>query len=156
MRRFPLVALPLAGLSLGCLSIALAAQEYCISCTEPQALYRCVITDARPNDAQPLQMLCITTLAKQGGHATCAVRRGTVFDCDAPIKRVSATGNAPAADTPPVPGNAPKQEGPARTVEQLAKQIAKSSSDQAGKAGESVSNTARKAWTCLTSFFKSC
>ena len=33
-------------------------------------------------------MLCVTTMAKDGGHATCGVKRGTVFECDGAVKRV--------------------------------------------------------------------
>ena len=58
------------------------AQEYCVSCSEPNALYRCVIEGAQPRGGQSLQMLCVTAMAKDGGHATCSVKRGTVFECD--------------------------------------------------------------------------
>ena len=68
-----------------------AAQEYCVACTEPGALYRCVIDGARPGAAPSLQALCISALAKGGPHATCAIRRDLgVIDCNGPIKRVSA------------------------------------------------------------------
>ena len=84
---------------LTCLQVGQAeAQEYCVSCSEPNALYRCVIEGAQPRGGQSLQMLCVTTMAKDGGHATCGVKRGTVFECDGAVKRVPwAALNVPAA-----------------------------------------------------------
>ena len=49
------------------------AQEYCVACTGPDALYRCVIDGARPGVASSFQVLCISALAKEGPHASCAV-----------------------------------------------------------------------------------
>ena len=66
-----------AAVAVGALAGGAAAQEYCVSCSEPNAVYRCVIEGARPGGAQSLQVLCVTTMAKEGGHATCAVKRGT-------------------------------------------------------------------------------
>ena len=67
------------------------AQEYCVACSEPSAVYRCVIEGAQPRGGQSLQMLCVTTMAKQGGHATCSVKGGTVFECNGAVKRVPWT-----------------------------------------------------------------
>jgi hypothetical protein len=67
------------------------AQEYCVACSEPSAVYRCVIEGAQPRGGQSLQMLCVMTMAKQGGHATCSVKGGTVFDCNGAVKRVPWT-----------------------------------------------------------------
>ncbi|MGE0767848.1 MAG: hypothetical protein AB7L90_15400 [Hyphomicrobiaceae bacterium] len=110
------------------------AQEYCVTCKSPAALYRCVLERAAPTGI-PLKLLCIKTLARQGGHATCSVRSGTVFDCDAPIRRIDASAAAaklaspsagdlgqqdharvPPPTTPPAPilqpGSAPAPERP--------------------------------------------
>jgi hypothetical protein len=65
-----------------------AAQEYCVACSEPSAIYRCIIEGAQPGGGQSLTMQCVTTMAKQGGHATCGVKRGTVFDCNGIVKRI--------------------------------------------------------------------
>ena len=64
-----------------------AAQEYCVACTGPDAVYRCVIEQAN-STGMPLKMLCISTLARDGAHGTCAIRQGTVFDCNGPIRRI--------------------------------------------------------------------
>src|SRR5215470_19687770 len=88
---------PLLGLLVFALASAAGAQEFCVACSEPSALYRCVIDGAQPQGGQPLQMLGVTAMAKAGGHGTCTVKRGTVFDCDGPVKRVPwAASNAPA------------------------------------------------------------
>src|SRR5436190_14434783 len=76
------------GLLLALASGTAVAQEYCVACSEPNGLYRCVIDGAQPRGGQSLQLLCVTAMAKEGGHATCSVKRGTVFDCDGPVKRI--------------------------------------------------------------------
>ena len=82
----------LVGVGLGSLVTSAAgqaaAQEYCVACSEPTGLYRCVIDGAQPRGGQSLQMLCVTAMAKDGGHATCSVKRGTVFECDGAVKRI--------------------------------------------------------------------
>ncbi|MGD9806382.1 MAG: hypothetical protein AB7E81_24955 [Hyphomicrobiaceae bacterium] len=84
-------------------------QEYCVACTGPAALYRCVLERATPTGI-PLKLLCIKTLARQGGHATCAIRSGTVFDCDAPIRRIDVASAATELSSPAA--NAPSQIAP--------------------------------------------
>lgn len=168
-------------------SLALApeagAQEYCVACTGPDAVYRCVIEQAVPQGI-PLKMLCIGTLARDGKHATCAVRGGTVFDCNGAIRRIDAKAASqalsqpasppPAAEktaAPPAPGaagaqplpaqpaqkpKAPASDEPPKTVEELAKRVTKSSGESLDKAGSAISTSTAKAWACLTSLFKSC
>jgi hypothetical protein len=152
---------------------AAAAQEYCVACTEPDALYRCVIDGARPGGGQSLQLLCITTMAKSGGHATCSVKGGTVFECNAPIKRVPWVASerlpqpggaqvpaAPLATQSPVPAT---PEEPPKTMVELAKRANEQTSEQMKKAGETVKSTGqaigeatKKTWDCVISFFTHC
>lgn len=126
------------------------AQEYCVVCSEPQATYRCVIGDARLAGGQPLQSFCMSTLAKDGGHQGCRIKPGTVFDCDGPIKRLAS---GTATQTAPLPA---PDKGPPATMDRLAKDVVRSSGEQAEKAGQSVGGGAKKAWGCLLSFFTSC
>jgi hypothetical protein len=157
------------------------AQEYCVACTEPQAVYRCVIDGAQPGGGQPLQMLCITTLAKQGGHASCGVKRGTVFDCDGAVKRIPwAALNAPQQPEPALPWAAgqpkpepataaaapapasgpppaqPAPDAPPDTVLELAKRANEDTAKQFKKAGESVKDASKKTWDCVASLFTRC
>lgn len=173
------------GLGLGTLAGLAApparAQEYCVSCSDPPALYRCVIENAQPRGGQSLQMLCVTTMAKEGGHATCGVKRGTIFDCDAPVKRIpwAALEQAPAADAAPpqppppaarpqvqpatAPQPSPATDAPPQTMVDLAKQANEKTAEQVKKAGESVKqagesvkNATKKTWDCVFSFFTRC
>ena len=152
------------------------AQEYCVACTGPSAMYRCIIDGARPGGKQPLQTLCATAMAKEGQHAACSVKGGTVFDCTGPVKRVAwAAYNEPAAkgtvpETPkpqaaPAPANDPDQ--PPRTVEEMAKranqktaeQIKKNNEDVKEKVetfGDKVGDTTKKTWRCIASLFTRC
>ena len=153
-----------------------AAQEYCVSCTEPNAVYRCVIDGAQPGGSQPLQMLCITAMAKQGGHATCGIKRGTVFDCDGPVKRVPwaalnapppqpqpqppAPGKQSAVEPPPPPGSAseakPDPQAPPKTVLEMAKRANEKTAAQLKQANENMKTQAKKTWECVLSFFTRC
>jgi hypothetical protein len=155
-----------------------AAQEYCVACSGPNAVYRCVIEGAQPNGGQPLQMLCLTAMAKAGNHAACSVTRGTVFDCDGPVKRVPWTA-ANAAPAPPAPQQpsagragaaappAADPNAPPQTVVEMAQRANQQTAEQMKKAGENisqgaksvgdaVSNATKKTWDCMTSLFTRC
>lgn len=160
------------------------AQEYCIACFGPEAVYRCVVEQGKPTGT-PLKQLCVGILTREGKHTSCAVTGGTVFDCVGPIHRIDAStaakvlanpvGPPAKASTPPKvpspnPGSPPNpggdkppakpvladQKGPPQTVEQLAKDMARGSGDTLGKAGTAIGGTSRKAWDCVASLFKSC
>ncbi len=88
------------------------AQEYCVSCKGPDAVYRCVLDVEKP-PGMPLKMLCITRLAKEGGHSSCSVRGGTVFDCVGQKRIVSID---PPANTPHKPQGAPQAGGGTATL----------------------------------------
>src|SRR5262245_25771800 len=159
------------GLGLCALAAGAEAQEYCVSCTEPPAVYRCVIDGARPGGRHPLQMLCILAMAKQGRHAACSVKGGTVFDCDGPIKRVPwaaynvAAEPAPQAAPPPAPRPAPAEtaDEPPRTVEEMVKRANEKTAEQLRqtnekmkKQAEALGEATRKTWQCFSSFFTRC
>jgi len=148
-----------------------AAQEYCVACSGPNAVYRCVIEGAQPQGGQPLQMLCATAMAKAGNHAACSVTRGTVFDCDGPVRRVpwsAANAPLPAAPQQPAATQAPPAaEGPPETVVEMAQRANQQTSEQMKKAGENISqgaksmgdavgNATKKTWDCMTSLFTRC
>ena len=162
---------PSLGLWILALASAAGAQEFCVACSEPSAVYRCVIDGAQPQGGQPLQMLCVTAMAKAGGHGTCSVKRGTVFDCDGAVKHVpwAALNAPPLAAAPPAPAPAPTpprpeaaaapdptSEGPPQTVVEMAKRANQQTSDQMKKAGENLSQGAKKTWDCMTSLFTRC
>ena len=143
------------------------AQEYCVACTEPTAVYRCVIEGARPGGGQPLQMLCVTAMAREGRHATCGIKRGTVFDCDGPVKRVPWSSTELQVETPGATATADRPEPdpnePPRTLVEMARRAneqSKKANDDAKESfkstGEAIGNATKKSWTCLTSLFKDC
>ena len=154
------------------LSIApLSAQEACVRCDEPFAVYRCQVSspDLVPNS--PVQFMCITELAKRYGHRTCAVSRDQGPNCAGELVVIAPPADIPIAPPPnlaaqpkqPVDPNAPLdptvgvQEPPDReekvaappddgapeTVEDLAKQAAVASKKGLDKAGKSVVDAAK-------------
>lgn len=137
------------------------AQEYCVACSEPSAVYRCVIDNAQPGGAQPLQVLCITAMAKAGGHGQCAIKRGTVFDCNGPVRRVpwtGAAGETPAPLAPPKPADqtASDPKEPPKTVQEMANRANKQTTEDVKKAGADFKENAKKALDCVASLFSKC
>lgn len=142
------------------------AQEYCVVCTEPSALYRCILEDARPGIASSLQVVCISRIAKEGGHAKCAVKRGvTVFECDGVVKRISmaAAPTQPPAPVPAAPGAAPAPPAatpppaaanhePPNTVAEMAKRAKADNERNMEKAGTFLKNSLG----CIASLFTKC
>jgi hypothetical protein len=153
-------------LALACVTSPLAAQEYCVECKDPAVMYRCALDGARPGAATSLQALCLTALAKEGQHASCAIRRGVgVLDCNGPLKRVAVPddGNPPSiAAQPPEQPVAP-QTGEPKTVAEMLKR-AKDQSDRNWEESnaklkannEKVGNFFKKSWDCVSSLFAKC
>lgn len=157
-----LAALPLS---------AVKAEEYCVTCAAPSALYRCVI-DGRPEgrgSAPQSQLLCIAELAKSGHHETCTVSKSAPYPCPGTVKVVAAPpelpANTPAEKAPdeqgdtssaaaakPAESDVSVTEEPAaapekvpETVEELADQTVETTKKGLKKAGEAVGGTAQKA-----------
>lgn len=99
-----LVAIGLWGL----LSVA-TAQEYCVTCTGPDANYRCIIGGAVPpaGPSSRGQLLCITELAKSGGHASCSAGRKTDAACPGEVRTVMFPQTPVDPNAPPVAGGPP-------------------------------------------------
>jgi hypothetical protein len=154
----------LIGLAAALMISALAgqahAQEYCVACTEPNAVYRCVIEGARPGGGQSLQVLCMSALAKQGGHAACAIKRGTVFECDGPVKRVpwSSTEGPMQPQIPEKTAEKPEPDPsePPKTLVEMTKQMNDQTAENMKKTGEAIKSSTKKTWDCVFSLFKQC
>lgn len=86
-RRLPPVAAALLALAH---SYGASAQEYCVTCTGPEATYRCLIGGEATPAARSSrgQFLCITELAKAGGHASCSAARGQATPCPGETRTV--------------------------------------------------------------------
>ena len=66
------------------------AAEFCVSCEEPSAHYKCVLPGpaADPSDTR-LKLWCMTELAKAGHHASCAIDRQQQAACDGTLKTIA-------------------------------------------------------------------
>ena len=134
------------------------AAETCVTCSGPTATYRCALdgSDASRTADPALQVLCITELAKRGGHSSCSIDRTTANPpCNgelvtlarppagSPVPAVVETAPAnPPADTAAVPAPAaPPSKGPPATVEALAKEAAEQTKKDWEKTKTSVKET---------------
>ena len=157
-------ALVLTALVAGLASSGAAARELCVVCEGPDAVYRCEVEDVAPGRQESgAQLLCITTLARDGGHASCSVRRVAAASCEGeprtialpagpPVMAAPASGadersaplTGPASDLPPMAEEQAKP-GVPDTVEALAKETVESSGAGLKKAGEAVTGSAKAA-----------
>ena len=156
------------------ISPAGAAEEVCVSCSGPAAVYRCTVDEAGKIESyrqakRVLQLVCITELAREGGHEQCRVRRSGPEGClgqdrtvslvssvDALAAKAEAEAAAGAVYEPETAVEPPRKPGPPKTVEELARRTASASKEQFQKTGNSVSDAVKKGWGCLTSLFKDC
>jgi hypothetical protein len=155
-----ITAIFLSGLAPGA-----SAQDYCVTCTGPDAKYRCIIggDGGVATRSSRGQMLCITQLAQSGGHASCSVSRTTTEPCEGKVKTVMFPADEPG--TPPMPETAPPAAPPAavappppaltegaapsptapqpapNTVGGFADKAAKDTGDGLKKAGDAVTKT---------------
>lgn len=153
---------------------AAAAEEVCVTCSAPSAIYRCTVDEASKLAGERygksvLQLACITELAKAGGHEQCRVLRTKSDTCFGFQRSVSLAGSLegltaragaagteivdhPIGEPQPLADEQPKKSGPPKTVEELARRSADASKKQLKKTGKAV----EKGWSCLTSLFQDC
>jgi hypothetical protein len=156
-----------------CTARALAA-EVCVVCTGPDATYRCTADQAskierlRGGD-RALHYMCITALAKAGGHTKCRVSRDGSGFCAGEARTIGpaeleaaladgGAGAAPGGDEGHEAAPKPAQPGPPRTVEELARRTTQTSSPGAPleKASEAIGGAMKKSWLCIASLFTQC
>ena len=162
------------------------AQEYCVTCKGPDASYRCVIggdaTAAARNSRG--QFLCITELAKAGGHTSCSAARGQATPCPGETRigdvharrsgRFALWNNRPRPAQPRrgswrpskrclrlpsrLPAPAPMQT--TAPVEEKKPTVVEDLANKTGKAvtdtGEAVGGAMKKTWDCVASLFGKC
>jgi hypothetical protein len=102
-------------------------------------------------------------MTKLGSHQRCAVKGGTVFDCDGQVKRVpwSAQGEAPPkASKAPEAVRADGDGQPPRTVEEIARRANETTGREVKQKtrtlGENIGDATKKTWRCVTSLFSRC
>lgn len=168
-QAFSATALVLAAATL---PSAAAAAEVCVTCSGPPAIYRCTVDEASKVEGyrhakRVLQFVCITELAREGGHQNCRVRRAgpeTCFGLErsvslaGPLDAIAARAETEVVEEPAdeqdqrVTEQSGKKSGPPKTVEELARRTADASKKQLEKTGDAV----KKGWGCLTSLFQDC
>lgn len=68
--------------------------EYCVTCSGPDAQYRCTFSGDGATALRPgLQLYCVSTLAKQGKHETCSVNRAAKPPCTGVLKVLAMPDN---------------------------------------------------------------
>jgi hypothetical protein len=159
------------------------AQEYCVTCTGPEAIYRCIVGGEATVEARSArgQFLCIKELAKSGRHASCRVDRSSSGPCDGEPRTVmfpefpdvpsedfvppaqelespfdgETEAQPPYQETSPVNPNENAEPAP-EAAPKTVMEMAKGTGKNLKKAGDAVGNAAKKTWTCLSSFFSDC
>lgn len=164
-----------------------AAQGACVECIGPDRGYNCTVKDGERaqqfrGGQRALELVCLSELARVGGHEICRLRTGYSGPCigqphevdvsqigkDAIVVGKPAKAENAAAGSPPPavaaqPAPAPAKGGPPETLEQLARQTMTKSKEQLSnadetvrKAGGAVGGAAKQTWDCITSLFKRC
>jgi hypothetical protein len=149
------------------------AQEYCVTCTQPDAKYRCVIggEPAAAVQSSRAQLLCITELARTGPHASCSVGRTTTAPCEGELRTLIFPSGPDLAEPPLPPGpdlNAggspagpdiqgapPPDRGHPETLQDGANESGGAAGDE-GQSGNAVGKALQKSWECLSSLFSKC
>ena len=157
---------------------AAQAQSVCVDCANPGRTYSCTVKNSERvagirNSGRALEFVCISELARMGGHETCRVSTAYAGPCigqpqeidmakvgsDAVVigKPSDQPGGAPGAPVVPV------RKGPPQTLEELARETMSKSKEQIAetdeklrKAGDAVGGAVKKTWDCLTSLFNRC
>lgn len=137
-----------AGAALALLTLAAAGParsgEYCVSCSGPEAHYRCTLEGGAMAGADPgARLLCITTLAKDGGHASCSIDRKSAPPCPGDLKIIAAPqgyapDTGPAAEARPEGTPADGARGTQRAVSGNAAAAPGPSAPQTGQAVEAA------------------
>lgn len=88
-------ALALAYTLSGAAALAETA-EFCVTCQGPDATYRCTFESESAMPGRPgLQLHCISTLAREGGHQSCAIGRASKAPCAGTLKVLALPGATP-------------------------------------------------------------
>ena len=153
-------------LALALLAGAASAQEVCVSCSEPDLTYRCTIKDSERaanirGAGRVLEYLCLTELARAGGHQNCRVSREYSGPCIGQPRQLdlaklpeippqnsgsqdATAGQSPDGTAEPARTAAPR---PPRTLEEMAREAGEKSKQQFEAADRSMKQAAKDAGT---------
>ena len=147
--------------------------EACVTCSGPDAVYRCEVesADGKPISPERAQLFCIARLAKEGAHETCAVRRRDKAECVGLAKRFAYDGTLLGLDAkpaePPIekalpPKDQAKAKEPATVVEaskdavEASKRNLTTINKTVTESAEKTKSAAKSTWHCVKSFFSDC
>jgi hypothetical protein len=95
LHRGYFVLAAIVAVALMCLPTQASADsaDYCVTCQNPSATYRCRVTGdgAKPSDA--LKLYCVIRTAKEGNHSSCKAQKAT-SDCVGLVKVYTYDGPA--------------------------------------------------------------
>jgi hypothetical protein len=179
-----LVAVLLLGLSSVAATSAKAA-GFCVACSQPNAIYECVLPREIAGVDQPLalrgmRMACIQGIAKSRNHGQCSVRKGVRGACigervllsdivETEALRVQAQQAREKGE--PVPPEAAasaeaekaRERGEPKTLVELTERTVEVTEKQIEKVGKTLEDAGgaatsfmRRSWTCVTSLFADC
>ncbi|WP_024275562.1 hypothetical protein [Hyphomicrobium sp. 802] len=100
----------LTGMALLTLSAAApaGATELCVKCTGPDANYACVVGNtSNPTLDTVSKFYCITSLAKAGSHASCAIDRNVTAPCPGERRNLPIPAFLNGGDDGAPPGDVP-------------------------------------------------
>jgi hypothetical protein len=151
--------------------------QSCVTCSGPDASYRCEVEspDGKTISPERAQLFCIARLAKDGAHEACSVRRRDTTECTGLVRRYPFDGTLlglearpaePPVDTALAPKDKPKPKEPATVVE-ASKEAVEASKRSLATINKTVNKTvndgaektksaAKSTWRCLKSFFSDC
>lgn len=123
--------------------------EYCVTCSGPDAQYRCTFSGEGATARPGLQLYCVSTLAKLGKHETCSVNRAAKPPCTGVLKVLAMPDNLapePPALTaePAAPATKPERAAGERTVP--SSQGGPASADVEAKASDTGTQGAKPIW----------
>lgn len=78
-----------------------ASVEFCVTCKDPNASYRCRVEGSGATQSDALKLYCVVRTAKEGGHASCSAKKAGA-GCDGVVKVYQYDG-------PALPSNAPTE-----------------------------------------------
>lgn len=146
------------------LALPASAQEVCVTCSDPDVSYKCSIKDAEKaanvrGANKAIEFLCITELARQGGHRSCRASREYVGPCLGQPRLIDVTrstepkGQTADSEQPEVakPAEEPRRAAgqPPRTLEEMAREGAQKSKQQFDAADQSMKQAAKDAGKSL-------
>lgn len=151
-----------------------AAQELCVRCDSPSALYRCTIQNSEKagefkGRGKAMEFICLNELARAGAHERCSVARDVGSVCLGDQRVVDGVGVRNSAgelidpETSKAQANERAKNEPPRTLAEVArntadltKKTAKGAGDQINSAGEAVGGAVKKTFNCIFTLFTSC